>query len=678
MEFYGAGAFITVTGHAIGSAQHVVDRTDVLKKLYTRLGTEHESPLGGQDAYFGQFTAVDLDTLPISAETKRLIRQDPQVGKRSEVLYSAICSMVNAGIDDTTIASVLTDSRYGISSKPLSERNGNRVSAAEWLMPQVQKARATSTRAAEAHDEGRSHTGGYTWEGSPPGWTTEPKDVGAGDGWPEIISLDTPPVSDISPHMLPGWLGDMAQAVADCLEIPGAVVVGQAQTALAACVQGKAVVEVEPGYYEALATWAMGLLDPGCRKTGVVQVISEPLRAWEREQAKALEDAMIEAESQRKTLQEEINALRKARAKMKDADEKERLRRDIDRLEKTLPPVPVVPMIYVEDITPEHLGTVMNEQSGSLAILSDEGGLLDNFLGRYSSGVPNLDLILKGHSGSSVKVNRGSRPPVWIDRATLSMGITPQLSVLSDAAKCYAFVKRGGLARFEYAIPVNPLGSRTLKRTPIPREVRQAYHDNMTVLLNMDIPRDPIGGEPVRHVLALSDDAYREWKDFQCMLEPTMRESARYGEYPIRGWVAKLPGAAARVATLFHFVEHLDEAPHREVDRHSMEMAIALMVAKVSHAEAAFHLLGIDERVERAKKILGRIQDQHMDCFTRRDVHRPLQGSFASAKDLDEPLQVLIDRGYIRAVQQETKRGRPSKLYETNPHALRGCDELAN
>ena len=50
-----------------------------------------------------------------------------------------------------------------------------------------------------------------------------------------------------------------------------------------------------------------------------------------------------------------------------------------------------------------------------MSILSDESGILEILAGRYSNGVPNLDLFLQGHAGSPVKVNRGSRPSiVWI------------------------------------------------------------------------------------------------------------------------------------------------------------------------------------------------------------------------------------------------------------------------
>lgn len=154
------------------------------------------------------------------------------------------------------------------------------------------------------------------------------------------------------------------------------------------------------------------------------------------------------------------------------------------------------------------------------------------------------------------------------------------------------------------------------------------------------------------------------------MMEPTMLPGSRYGEYPIRGWVAKLPGLAARYAGLLHVAKHLAEAPSIEISRDTMGVALELAVARISHAEAAFALTGQDERTEKAKKVLDVIRAQTLIRFSKRDIHYALKGSVAKAKDLDEPLQILVDKGYIRPVAQKSKVGRPSERYETRAEAF--------
>lgn len=47
----------------------------------------------------------------------------------------------------------------------------------------------------------------------------------------------------------------------------------------------------------------------------------------------------------------------------------------------------------MDDITPESLVIELSEND-SLLMISDEAGMLSNFNGKYSGGIPNLDLFL--------------------------------------------------------------------------------------------------------------------------------------------------------------------------------------------------------------------------------------------------------------------------------------------
>jgi hypothetical protein len=46
---------------------------------------------------------------------------------------------------------------------------------------------------------------------------------------------------------------------------------------------------------------------------------------------------------------------------------------------------------------------------GRMAIISAEGGLFDILAGRYSNGVPALDVWLKGHAGDPLRIDRKGR-----------------------------------------------------------------------------------------------------------------------------------------------------------------------------------------------------------------------------------------------------------------------------
>src|ERR1700730_11524107 len=108
-----------------------------------------------------------------------------------------------------------------------------------------------------------------------------------------------------------------------------------------------------------------------------------------------------------------------------------------------------MPRSWTQDVTPEKLGTLMAENGGRVGGISDEGGIFDILAGPDSkTAAPNLDLFLQGHSGSPVRVDRGSRESVIIESPALTLVLTPQPDVLRSLSEHRAFRGRGLLARF--------------------------------------------------------------------------------------------------------------------------------------------------------------------------------------------------------------------------------------
>ena len=95
--------------------------------------------------------------------------------------------------------------------------------------------------------------------------------------------------------------------------------------------------------------------------------------------------------------------------------------------------------------------------------------------GRYSRGMPNLDLFLQAHAGAQVRVDRGSRSPVMLRNPALTVAISPQPDVLESLSDKPGFRGRGLIARFLYGLPTSPIGFRHLKPEPCPSAVEKAY-----------------------------------------------------------------------------------------------------------------------------------------------------------------------------------------------------------
>jgi len=87
--------------------------------------------------------------------------------------------------------------------------------------------------------------------------------------------------------------------------------------------------------------------------------------------------------------------------------------------------------------------------------------VFDQMAGRYNQTAgPNLGVYLKGHAGDLLKVDRRARPPEYVQRPCLTIGLTVQPEILQGLAGRPGFRGRGLLARFLYSLPASLVGSR--------------------------------------------------------------------------------------------------------------------------------------------------------------------------------------------------------------------------
>ncbi len=491
---------------------------------------------------------------------------------------------------------------------------------------------------------------------------------------PIPISLDRPSLPDFPTRIFPHWMDDMVEAVAVHTETPRELPVMLGLAVLGMCCQRFFVVQPEPGYIEPLNIWTVAALDSGNRKTAVMQAMTRPVLDWEQKEAEAAKAKIAQTESERETIKARIQILR-SQAARQGSEDFEDIKAEIAKLETSLPEVPSLPRLWSQDITPEKLGQVMAENGERLAILSDEGGIFDILAGRYSGGVPNLDLFLQAHAGSAVRVDRGSRQAVFMQHPALTMGLSPQPEVLRGLADKPGFRGRGLLARFLYVLPPSRLGYRTMNGEPVPNDVTTAYMNGIAALLNMRVATDEQGMlRP--YVLKFSAQARKEWKEFSRAVEMDMREAGRFEH--ITDWGGKLPGAAARIAGLLHCAEHASSQPwHAEIILTTMARALELAAVLSTHALAVFDLIGADPDLEAAKKVWRWVERNRQASFTARDCFQALKGTFRRMADLELAFTVLKERLYIfeenRTVgSRESLPGRPSRLFTVNLNLSNG------
>jgi hypothetical protein len=339
---------------------------------------------------------------------------------------------------------------------------------------------------------------------------------------------------------------------------------------------------VQPGYFEPCNLWAVVALPPGNRKSAVQSAATAPLLDWERDRATILEPEIKRITSERKTLEARAKEQRSKAAREKDNGKLAELAREAADIEAKLPEIPMQPQIWTSDATPERLGALLAEHGECMAWLSSEGGIFDLLQGRYSNAIPNLDLVLKAHSGDAERVDRGSRPPVFLKSPRLSIGLSPQPDVLRGLATKPGFRGRGLLGRFLFLLPPSPLGFRPLESNPVPDGVRDAYAAGLRAMLDW-VPSIDEHGNERPHLLRLSDEARSEHHAFAKAIEAQMQPGRELENFT--DWAGKAPGAAARLAGVLHGIKHAHGGPwEAAITAETLTAALEIMAVITRHS----------------------------------------------------------------------------------------------
>ena len=472
-------------------------------------------------------------------------------------------------------------------------------------------------------------------------------------------------------EVLPGWLGEYVAAVATATQTPPDLPGMLALAVLATVAAGAVEVQPRPGWREPLCLFVAVGMDAGTRKSSVFTALTQPVAEFERQQAAAALPAITETITLRRIADQAAGAAEAAASKAPIEQQEERQAEAIARAaEAANLVVPPVPRWLVDDATPEALAGLLATY-GRIALLSPEGDVFDQMAGRYNQTAgPNLGVYLKGHAGDLLKVDRRGRPPEYVQRPCLTIGLTVQPEVLQGLASRPGFRGRGLLARFLYSLPPSLVGRRQAGAPPVLPAVADRYALELQALAaSLAVPAGDVGPA----LLTLDQAAAELLLGFERALEP--RLAAGSGDLAhLAGWAAKLAGATCRLAALLHLAGHLRDGWAQPISRGTLTAAIRLADYLIDHARAVFDLMGADPRTDDARWLLDWITRTNQIRFSRRDAHMGTpRGRFPKATDLEPALSLLEEHRYLRRVDPEPSRdlhgrGRPaSPRFLVNP-----------
>ena len=479
--------------------------------------------------------------------------------------------------------------------------------------------------------------------------------------WIEPIPFDDfSLVPDFPVTALPVGIGrQMIEAVSAVNQIDPAFTVSFYLAVLSLAAAGK--FEIDLGTHrETPNLYLTPSLPSGERKSPTAESMTRPVYDFEMSVRDHAHGSVAADSNKRKISEGRIAEIQKKSAKEIDPIKSHQLEEDarelINQLSET--PVPVLPTLVADDITPEKLGDLMCENGEKMAILSSEGGIFDILAGRYDpNGSGNLDLYLKGYSGDPWRSHRIGRESKSMNRPLLTVCLGIQPIVVEEILRNNKFRGRGLLARFLFSHGKAQAGYRDRLTNGIPDDLRKSYSDHIRRILSAEFPKDAS--------ISFTEEAQSLWNEFYVDCEQEMRPEGKL--YPLKDFGSKLPGSVARIAGLLHFAEFGQDAINHRVSVSIVNASCVFGIFFLEHAAAIFGAAGEDQRIKVAKQIMDSIVRHRWLSFKGRDILR--NTSIGNMDEASTGLKILIERGFIRAGSPTEKgQGRPEAAsYDVNP-----------
>ena len=481
--------------------------------------------------------------------------------------------------------------------------------------------------------------------------------------WEQPIPLLAFKLPPFPVEALPSKVRPYVEAVAEYTQTPVDMAGTAALAIMATCIQGKYCVRPKAEWTEPVNLFALIVAEPAERKSAIMNFITKPLTLYESEYNDQHATDIKKSTALKRALEKKLHIIEDKFARGEaDSNELNVIVEELANYEELTPL-----RLYVDDVTPEKLISVMEEHKGIASIISAEGGIFDQLSGGMYSSKVNIDALLKGHAGDTIRIDRIGRKSESIQSPALTILLAIQPNVLSGLMHNSKFRGRGLTARFLYSIPNSNVGRRRYRTAPIPKEAEEQYYYLIGNLLNEEY--NPIIGNP--EIITLSDEADKILERFATQLEYNMKS-----EYlDCEDWAGKLCGAIVRISGILCRAERCEHYRFAEdsrslvVDGTIMQNALKLGKYYADHARAAYSLMGADPVIQQCQYVLGAIRNARQSDLTKRDIMR-LCRAIKKADELQPVLDRLCEYGYLAPISGEVRSGigRPaSPQYLVNP-----------
>lgn len=468
--------------------------------------------------------------------------------------------------------------------------------------------------------------------------------------------------SDLSPFPIecfPKELKKYSLELAEELQVSIDMVASSILGVLSLCNQGKYYVQGKEGWKEPINLYILVIAPPAERKSAIFNRLTYSVYKYEEDKNIKLKPIVISNNNRRDILIGNIEDIkRKLKRNNKNRYE---LMQELETKQNELSNLEEINYIQLiaDDITPEALVKTMKNNNEKMAIFSSEGGIFSTINGRYNNNIPNIDILLKSHSGDKARVNRkqNDNETDILDNPILTMLIFAQPLVLENLFKNVEFSSKGLCARFIYCYPQSRIGFRNIESKSVNQITQEYYNSLIKKLLDNNDTK----------ILTLSPEAYKLSIEFANQLEPKLNNEL----YDMSDWAGKFHGLVLRIAGNLYATNNIG-TNNSIIDKDTMEKAIKIGNYYLEQAQNVYSLTGTNLEHIKAKRIIKILKRKRITgTIKRHSLFREVRGAGVNKiEDIEAPLNCLKELGYIKEIEDGSYSGvgkKPDNLIELNP-----------
>ena len=343
----------------------------------------------------------------------------------------------------------------------------------------------------------------------------------------------------------------------------------------------------------------------------------------------------------------------------------------------------------VDNTTTESLVMLLHENPRGLLMIKDELSGLIFGLNQYKAGGKGDDrqVYLQLWSGDTICNDRKSDKtgePLFVPDGFLAIIGGTQPDVLDNFRGTRKHgggpVADGFMDRFLAGYPEG-LPAVGEEWREVPEAVLATWDNTVNALINLQMCSEA-NGQLRPYYVRFSEEGRVAWK---ALTDHHAAEVNAEG-FPnhLRDVWSKMRGYCARLALVLSCLRLasrpvssslLDGVPASGDDVIAQDVygASRLVDYLKGHARKVYAILDADPRVADARRVLRCLAenpDLLESSFTRRDIYQHLRKTFRTPESLDQPLTVLAEHRFLRAIPPARNNGRPGLVpdrYEVNP-----------